>query len=272
MNEQERKMMIMDTFNTVAAGYDRDALRFFPESAKLLAGALGLAGNEHVLDVATGTGCAALAIAALVPNGQVTGIDFSEHMVAEARAKAEKLNIRNAGFLKMDMQTLQLMDADYDAATCAFGIFFVEQMEQQLREISKKVKKGGKVAITGFNEGSFSPMVDALFARLKVYGIEAPPLSWRRIATKEKVTALFQSVGFKDIRVKSKNLGYYLKNAAEYWDIVWYAGFRGLVNQLSASDLEAFKTEHLGEVQAMSSNEGIWLNVEVLFTIGVKQF
>lgn len=271
MNEQERKKMIRDTFNTVAAGYDRHALRFFSESAKLLTGVLSLEGNEHVLDVATGTGCAALAIAQQVPCGRVTGIDFSEHMLTQARVKAAALNIRNTSFLQMDMQTLELTNNHYDAATCAFGIFFAEDMEQQLREISKKVKTGGKISVSGFHDDAFLPIVEAFFTRLQKYGIEVPPLSWKRIGTEAKVSALFQSAGLKDIRVKRKNIGYYLKNADEYWDIVWYAGFRGLVNQLSARDLELFKTEHLREVQAMSSKKGIWLNVEVLFTIGVKQ-
>lgn len=271
MNEQERKKMIRDTFNTVAAGYDRHALRFFYESAKLLADLLSLKGNEHVLDVATGTGCAALAIAQQIPNGQVTGIDFSEQMLTQARSKAAALNIQNASFLKMDMQTLELTNNHYDAATCAFGIFFTTDMEQQLREISKKVKIGGKIAVSGFHDDAFLPIIETFFTRLRRYGVEISPLSWKRIGTEAKVSTLFQSVDLKNIRVKRKNIGYYLKNADEYWDIIWYAGFRGLVNQLSSCDLEVFKTEHLREVQAMSSKKGIWLNVEVLFTIGEKQ-
>ena len=50
MNEQQRKAIIQETFNTVSSGYDGLPLRFFPESAGLLAKSLGLRGDEHVLD------------------------------------------------------------------------------------------------------------------------------------------------------------------------------------------------------------------------------
>jgi len=271
MNEQERKKMVRDTFNTVAPGYDRPALRFFSESADFMAGFLNLEGNEHVLDVATGTGCAALAIAQRIPGGRVTGIDFSEQMLAQARSKAEALNLENTSFVQKDMQMLESTDESYDAATCAFGIFFAPDMELQLREIAKNVKTGGKVALTVFHDEAFLPLVETFFARLKQYGVEIPPLLWQRIGTEAKLTALFQGAGLKDIRVNRKNLGYYLKDTEEYWDVIWYAGFRGLVNQLSERDLEVFKAEHLKEVQAISSKSGIWLNIDLLFAIGQKE-
>ena len=83
MREPQRKIMIKDTFNTVASGYDNRASRFFLESAKHLVTYLDLKGNESVLDVATGTGYAALAIAENMAHGHVTGIDFSVGMTAQ---------------------------------------------------------------------------------------------------------------------------------------------------------------------------------------------
>ena len=104
MNEQERKVMILATFNTVASGYDNHALRYFADSANHLAKLLNLQGDEHLLDVATGTGSNALTLAQHLPSGQVTGIDFSAGMLQQARAKAELSAIHNADFVEMDMQ------------------------------------------------------------------------------------------------------------------------------------------------------------------------
>ena len=56
MDEQQRKTMLKETFNTVSEGYDKKALRFFPDSARHMAALLGLRGDERVLDVACGTG------------------------------------------------------------------------------------------------------------------------------------------------------------------------------------------------------------------------
>ena len=88
MDEQQRKQQIKNTFNTVSEGYDNQALRFFMNSAHQLPAIFGFKGNEHILDVATGTGIAALELARAVPQGKVTGIDFSEGMLTQARSKA----------------------------------------------------------------------------------------------------------------------------------------------------------------------------------------
>lgn len=269
MREQERKVMIRETFNTVAGGYDNHALRFFMQSAKHLVSCLGLKGNENVLDVATGTGYAALEVAQGIGQGHVTGIDFSVGMLEQARAKAQAADIHNASFLEMDMQALTFPQHYFDVATCAFGIFFVEDMESQLKHIAGKVKPGGKVAICGFYDDAFLPMADLFFNCIQQYGVEKPPLSWKRIATEDKATALYQQAGFKDIRVECKDLGYYLKDANEWWDVIWHAGFRGLVNQLDAQAMDRFKKEHLAEIQTLATQQGIWLDVKVFYGIGI---
>lgn len=233
MDEQERKAKTKETFNTVSVGYDNHALRFFSENPKHMVEHLDIQGHEHVLDVATGTGNAALTLAAHMPYGRVTGVDFAAGMLVQARAKAKAENIHNADFLEMDMQALAFPDNHFSAAVCAFGIFFVEDMQKQLNHISNKVKPGGRIVISGFYEDSFSPLADIFFRRLQQFGVETPPLRWKLIATEEKCASFFSSTGLTDIRVERKNLGYYLEDADEWWDVIWHAGFRGLVNQLN---------------------------------------
>lgn len=268
MNEQERQQKIQQTFNIVAIGYDNLGLRFFATSAQQMASCLNLRGDEHLLDVATGTGSNALVLAQHLPNGQVTGIDFAEGMLAQARKKAQQLNINNAKFIEMNMQALTFPDRHFDTAVCAFGIFFVEDMPSQLQHIASKVKRGGSVAISCFYDTAFLPLADLFFNRLAQFGIEKPPVSWKKISSEEKSHALCASANLHDIRVLRKNMGYYLRNADDWWDVIWFAGFRGLVNQLSPDDLEKFKQIHLQEIQNIATEEGIWLDVEVLFTVG----
>jgi ubiquinone/menaquinone biosynthesis C-methylase UbiE len=270
MNDQERKAMLQGTFNVVASGYDNPALRFFPESARNMAALLTLNGDEHVLDVASGTGVVALQLARTLPHGQVTAIDFSRNMLAQARHKAKLRNIQNLSFMEMDMQELEFPDNHFDAATCAFGIFFVEDMERQLRHIADKTSPGGRIVISSFYEDAFLPLADLFLNRIESYGVQRPPLSWKKLSSEDRCVSLYQKAGLNDIHVVTKSIGYYLKNAAEWWNVIWNAGFRGLVNRLSPYDLEKFRKEHLDEIEKLSTEEGIWLDVKVLYTIGTK--
>ena len=52
-----------------------------------------------------------------------------------------------------------------------------------------------------------------------------------------------------------------------WWEVVWNAGFRGLVAQVG-DRLEVFRREHLTEVQALVSDNGLRLEVDVNFSIG----
>ena len=261
---------MIETFNAVSTGYDTPALRFFSESAKCMAGYLDSSDITRVLDVATGTGNLALQIAGTYPRMHVTGIDFSAGMLAQARAKAGTGNIPNVEFLEMDMHEIDLPDGHFDAAICAFGIFFAEDMVKQLRYIADKVRPGGKIVISCFYEDSFQPLVEILSRRLERYGIERPSLRWKLIATEPKCQVLFHDAGLGNIRVERKDLGYYLKDAAGWWDVVWNAGFRSQVGQLSPEDLERFRDEHMKEINALRTDEGIWLNVNVLYTAGIR--
>jgi hypothetical protein len=105
---------------------------------------------------------------------------------------------------------------------------------------------------------------------LERYGVEQPPQNWKRIATEAGCKELFSGAGLTDVRVEQRNVGYFLENAEEWWDVVWNAGFRRLVTPLSPRDQERFKKEHLQEVAALRTKDGIWLDVGVVFAIGAK--
>ena len=270
MDQQERQKIIRDTFNTVAEGYDSEALLFFLKSAQLQAARFAFQGDERVLDVATGTGNAALLLAEVIPQGHVTGVDFSSEMLKQARIKAQAKNIANVEFLEMDMQDLAFADGYFDAAASAFGIFFVEDMQRQLTHIASKVRPGGKICISTFYASAFSPLVEMFATDIQRFGIEQPPLAWKRVCNEEQCAALFESAGLGDIRTERSDVGYYLRDENGWWDIIWNAGFRALVNRLSEREREEFKAMHLSNVARLTTDLGIKLNVEVLHTIGIK--
>jgi SAM-dependent methyltransferase len=169
----------------------------------------------------------------------------------------------------MDMQVLDFPQNTFDAAVFPFSIFFVEDMEGLLRHVMEKVKPGSKVLMTTFYRGTFSPQVDMFLERVKKYGIEVPS-TWKRLSTPEECTDLLIKAGLKEVRVQMEDIGYYLDDAGQWWDIVWNAGLRRFVSGLSPANLERFEKEHLDEIDSLQTSSGVWLELKVLYATGVK--
>lgn len=102
------------------------------------------------------------------------------------------------------------------------------------------------------------------------YGVQIPPQTWKRIATEAGCRELFETADIRDIRVEEKNMGFYLADANKWWDLVWNAGFRGMLKQLEPDVLERFRQEHLQEVAELTTGDGIWLDIGLLYTTGTK--
>ena len=268
MDDTQRKAQLKKTFDTVAEGYGTTGMEFFHNAAAHLPRILKLQGHEHLLDVATGTGIAATAIAPHLPRGKVTGIDLSDAMLAQARARAQGQALDNIDLHPMDMQNIGFDNAHFDAANCSFGIFFVPDMLSLVQHIASKVKPGGQVVACAFYQGSFEPNIDLFMGRIQRYGVTPPDITWKNISTEEKFHALYTSAGLRDVQMHRHDIGYPLNDAEAWWRVIWYAGFRGLVAQLSEAQLVQFKQEHVAEIAALKTKRGIPLNVTALFASG----
>jgi ubiquinone/menaquinone biosynthesis C-methylase UbiE len=267
--DDTQQQAIKHTFETVADGYDHPALRFFAAAAAHLAQGLELRGDEEVLDVACGTGHAALAIAPRLPRGRVTAVDLSPAMLARAADKTAAAGISNVKLVERDMQTLGFRE-QFDVAVCAFGIFFVDDMGAALRHIARAVKPGGRIVISTFAEGYMDPLRSLLALRLADRGVVVPPQTWLRIASAEACRRLFAEADLRDVVVKQMDVGYVLANPEEWWDVVWNAGFRRMLSGLSPGDLASFRQQHLEEIATLGTPDGIRMPVPVLFTTGSK--
>ncbi len=269
MNHDEHKQNITMTFDMASEGYDCPDLRFFVGTASHLIESLHLKGDENLLDVATGTGHVAVAAAQQLGKGTVTGIDLSSKMMQRAASKAQEMNLSNIVFKCCDIEDMGFEDNTFDVACCAFGLFFLQDMENGLNSISKVLKPGGKVSLTSFTPTLMQPLRGILLGRLQRYGIEPPPLSWMRLDTPAKMNNLMSRTYFGNIRIESKQLGYYLKDGDDWWNVIWNSGYRGLLSRLSEKELAQFKKDHVQEVNHMADEKGIWLEVDVLFATAI---
>jgi ubiquinone/menaquinone biosynthesis C-methylase UbiE len=274
-DSDEHKKRIQQGFDTVAAGYDHPSMPFFPETARRLVEHLALEPHQHLIDVCTGTGAVALAAAEKLTRGKVTGIDLSSGMLQQAINKAAEKNLDNIEFKQMDLEHLDLDTVNqgeaYDIATSSFGLFFLQDMIRGLGNIANTVKPGGKVAITSFTGEAFSPMADIFVERYESTGREVPPLSWKRLATRELIEELFKTANITRVSIYHEPLGYRMTSAGMWWDIVWNAGWRNLLNQMSEEERKVFEKEHMEEIAEVVGDDGVWFNTEVLIAVGEKQ-
>lgn len=265
---REHKQRVTAVFNRVASGYDKEALRFFPFCADRLIARLQPARGAKVLDVATGTGAAAVAAAQAVgPSGRVIGIDLAEEMLERAQRNVEKMRLTNVDLHLMDAEALEFRDGYFDLAISGFGLFFLPDMLAGLKGWRRVVKPGGRVAFTGFGAQAFQPMLELFRARMESYGVPFAAAA-QRLADPERCRTLLRDAGFEDVDVGMEPLGYHLQCVDEWWDVVWNSGLRGMVERLAPGLQTRFRAEHLAEVGALFTGQGLWLNVETVFSAG----
>ena len=131
-----------------------------------------------VLDVATGTGDLAIAIAALKPQ-KIVGIDISEKMLAIGRAKMiEKGLDQIISLQRADAEKIPFSDNTFAAITVAFGVRNYENLELGLSEMRRVLRPGGVMLILEFSHPESFPMKQ-LYA---IYSRYVIPLMGRLIS------------------------------------------------------------------------------------------
>ncbi len=100
--------------------------------------------GEQVLDVACGSGTAALV--AERRYCEVTGIDYVPELVERAKIRA-RANGQVVDFLVGDAQELPFSDDRFDVVLSVYGVQFAPDQEQAANELLRVCKPGGKIGL-----------------------------------------------------------------------------------------------------------------------------
>jgi len=218
VSRQEKKSLVQEHFDTVAARYDltNTLLSFGLQQVwkRKAVTWLGLKAGERVLDACGGTADLGLLAAGTVGRqGRVILYDFNRAMLAVGRDKVEQAGLtREITLIQGDVEQIAFGDERFDAALVGFGIRNLASVEQGLHELHRVLKPGGRLLILEFSQPT-SPWFRALY---DLYSFTVMPLvgkimmgSWeaytylpesiRVFASPTELSAILEKVGFSRI-------------------------------------------------------------------------
>jgi SAM-dependent methyltransferase len=162
---------------TWAAG-DFDAVaEFIWEAGAVAAEAAQCGAGDRVLDIAAGSGNAA--IQAAQRGADVVASDLTPDLFAPGRRRAQAAGVE-LEWVEADAEDLPFADASFDVALSTFGIMFAPRQSVAAAELARVVKPGGRIALCSWQPSGF---VGEMFQTIAGFlspplPVEAPPVRW----------------------------------------------------------------------------------------------
>jgi ubiquinone/menaquinone biosynthesis C-methylase UbiE len=221
--------------------------------SELLIEALDLHSTDRVLDVATGSGNAALAAARR--GCTVVGVDYVPALLERARqrADAEALDV---AFIEGDAEALPYQDGTFHVVSSVFGAMFAPDQERTASELARVCRAGGRIGLVAHTpEGFIGQLFKTIAAHVPPPAGVRSPIQW---GTEERLRELFDDQ-IAELSVVKRHYAFRYRSPeffVEYWrrfygptmkafDAVGEAGQAALESDLL--DLVArFNTAHDG--------------------------
>lgn len=224
--EQTKKEQVEQMFDNIAPTYDRlnHILSFNIDKLwrRRVVRILRKSNPDMVMDMATGTGDLAIAMARRIKDVHILGIDLSEEMLAVARQKIESEGVSDRIEVKKgDAENLTFVDSEtMDAATVAFGVRNFENLEKGLAEIYRTLRTGGKLIVLEFSiprnplvrwvyaqySHRLLPRIGAMLSKDR-QAYDYLPDSVEEFPSPERFAEILRGVGFSDIKARSQSFG-----------------------------------------------------------------
>jgi SAM-dependent methyltransferase len=148
--------------------YQRIADQLVAALGPALVAASGVGQHDRVLDVAAGTGNAA--IAAAQAGATVIASDLCPRLLDEGRAIAAGRGVE-LEWEEANAEALPFGDGDFDAVLSCIGVMFAPHHQQAADELIRVCRPGGTIAVLSWTPTGF---IGKLFATMKPY-VAAPP-------------------------------------------------------------------------------------------------
>jgi len=178
VKQRQQTMWASGDFHAVAA--------LIQPVAEDLCEAVDLRADWRVLDVATGSGNAALAAARR--GCDVVGIDYVPALLARGRRRAEAEGL-DIDLVEGDAESIPFPDASFDAVVSVYGAMFAPNHEKTFAELARVCRPGGRIGLATWTpDGFIGEMLKVVSAHVPPAPGVASPLLW---GTKAYVGSMF---------------------------------------------------------------------------------
>jgi ubiquinone/menaquinone biosynthesis C-methylase UbiE len=178
VKQRQQTMWASGDFHAVAA--------LIQPVAEDLCEAVDLRADWRVLDVATGSGNAALAAARR--GCDVVGIDYVPALLARGRRRAEAEGL-DIDLVEGDAESIPFPDASFDAVVSVYGSMFAPNHEKTFAELARVCRPGGRIGLAAWTpDGFIGEMLKVVSAHVPPVPGVASPLLW---GTKAYVGSMF---------------------------------------------------------------------------------
>ena len=160
-----------------ATGDYAQVARLIAEVGELCVERAGIDAGMDVLDVATGTGNAA--IPAAVRGADVTGLDLTPELFEAARARADEAGV-DVEWVEGDAEALPFADASFDRVLSTFGVQFAPRHRVTAAELVRVCRPGGRIVMCNWTPDGMTGEGFKLMARYspKPPSWVSPPALW----------------------------------------------------------------------------------------------
>jgi ubiquinone/menaquinone biosynthesis C-methylase UbiE len=255
------------------SAYDRYLGRWSRLSVPDVLAAAKIVQGCRVLDVASGTGEAALMAIPIVGNaGFVVGADISLEMVKSARVR---LDDPLYWPVNADGQALPFKDGAFDAVVCQLGLQFFPNPVAGLMEFRRVVRTGGTVAVcvnaTQDRLPMWSNLAGAMDRFLTQQQRNVLAMSWS-LADPVLLEELFSDAGFQAIRVEQIRREGSVSSFDDYWAPIeeGIGSIPQAYHALAEADRRSVREEvHARLAQYESADGKLTMGVEMLIGSGL---
>jgi SAM-dependent methyltransferase len=244
-------------WSAAPASYERASRRIWTR----FLGSVPVFDDERVLDVGCGNGKSTCDLAGSAASA--VGIDLSAKMLANGRARAKDLKLKNVEFVQGDAQVYEFKPASFTLATSLFGCMFFAKPREAFKNIGAALVPDGRLAFLAWRSLARNEWVTVVRDSLAcgrdlpvpVAGVPGP----FAFANDIPVEKALKAAGFVDVWFgewdEQVDMG---ADAAEAFEFMSTTGLaRGLMEDLD-KDAQAAGLDRLrAEISAHETQQGV---------------